>query len=203
MSVNPIFLIGAAGAAAYLVTSKKKSSGKSSTSGNGKTNGNGNGNVSVPEIVSSGEREGFHWRVRKAVTLKGFADRYYGEWKPPSKYALWSKAHDDAVNTPGEAELLAKEKIVEVIAKSRENIPYMGTTNGIPWRVVREVMAAPGGPPGAEANVFFGEYRLPTGPVDNWERVTQPAATAQEAKALLAGAIEELLAAQAGGDVQG
>jgi hypothetical protein len=197
MSVNPIFLIGAAGAAAYLVTSKKKSSGKSSTSSNGKTNGNGESST-----VLSGDIQGYGWRVRKAKSIKGFADMYYGEWKAPSKYALWVKAHDDARSDPKEAELLAKEKIAGVLSEIAADIPLQGNIQGIPWRVVRELVLEPGSPPGQETEYFFGEYKLPGGPVEVWSRL-EPRPTPDQAKALAGEAIAMFLAAQAGGDVQG
>jgi len=98
-SVLPLVAIG--GAAAFLLMPKKKKK---------TVKKNGNGSNGDPNISKTGTLHGWKYRVRKANTMSGFADQYFGEIQAPDSQD-WTRVHKDARTDPEQARLLALEAI--------------------------------------------------------------------------------------------
>jgi len=112
MAKSALPLIVGAGAAVFLLMPKKKKTPVVKKNGNG----NGNGTKTDPNIVMSGTKSEWGWRVRKEPGQPGFADRYFGEVKDPAAALTWETVHDTGRSKPDEAKLLAWERIAQELA---------------------------------------------------------------------------------------
>jgi len=170
-SVLPLVAIG--GAAAFLLMPKKKKK---------TAKKNGNGSSGDPNISKTGTLHGWKYRVRKANTMSGFADQYFGEIQAPDSQE-WIKAHQDGRTDPEAARLLAMEAIATRTAEQdtpseQDLIENEGEYSGYKWRVLRTV------PMEGFGTGYFGEIQAPDS--QDWTRVHKDARTDPEQARLLA-----------------
>lgn len=172
MANKALSLLIAGGAALFLLPKKKKpASSKKPTNGSG-SNG---------DISKTGTLSGWKYRVRKAKTIEGFGDQYFGEIQAPDSEA-WVKAHQDGRTDPEAARLLAMEAIATRIAQAEspedELVVNSGSLDDWNWRVMRTV------PMEGFGVAYFGEMQAPDS--EQWTRVHNDARTDPEAARLLA-----------------
>jgi len=172
----------AAGAAAFLLMPKKKKATRGTGKKPSEDGSNSGSSGEEGEISRTGTISGWKYRVRRAKTIAGFSDQYFGEIQAPDSEE-WIKAHHDGRTDPEAARLLAMEAIATRLAEANtpeDNLVFASgdMAEGWKWRVMKTV------PMPGFADGFFGEIQAADS--QEWVRVHNDARTDPEEARLLA-----------------